>query len=212
MNKQMIQGPLGQLEVAVNHIRDGAPYALVCHPHPLYGGTMDNKVVTMTAKAYENLGCNSVRFNYRGVGESHGIYAKSIGEAEDAVAVANWIIEHQAPSKLYVAGFSFGAYIAAQAASDIQAAGRVEVPHLLMIAPSVENSPFERVTPIPLDTSIIMGNADDVVSYDAVSQWAEQQHPPLEMITMEEAGHFFHGRLTELKQRIHDLFDGENLV
>jgi len=212
MDKQLIKGPLGQLEIAVNHIQDGAPYVLVCHPHPLYGGTMDNKVVTMTAKAYENLGCNSVRFNYRGVGESDGIYAKSIGEAEDAVAVANWIIENQSPSKLYFAGFSFGAYIAAQAASDIQTTGQIDVPHLLMIAPSVENSPFERVTPISLDTSIIMGNADDVVSYDAVSQWAEVQFQPLEMITMEGAGHFFHGRLTELKQHIHEIFDGESLV
>ena len=87
MPNQLIKGPLGSLEISVNEPNPGAPFVVVCHPHPLYGGTMDNKVVTMTAKAYERLGCNSVRFNYRGVGESDGIYAKSIGEVDDAMAV-----------------------------------------------------------------------------------------------------------------------------
>lgn len=211
MAKQLIKGVIGSLEIAVNEINPVAPYVVVCHPHPLYGGTMDNKVVTMTAKAYEDLGCNSVRFNYRGVGDSDGIYGKNIGEVADAMAVIEWLNKEKAVSSLYFAGFSFGAYIAAQAASDTQAQSKEVVKHLLMIAPSVVNSPFGSVTPIPLDTSIIMGDADEVVSYDDVSAWAEQQYPPLEMITMEGAGHFFHGRLTELKQQIKRLFNAEKL-
>ncbi|GAA6135718.1 Dot/Icm type IV secretion system effector CoxH3 [Oceaniserpentilla sp. 4NH20-0058] len=211
MAKQLIKGVIGSLEIAVNEINPTAPYVVVCHPHPLYGGTMDNKVVTMTAKAYEDLGCNSIRFNYRGVGESDGIYGKSLGEVADALAIVTWLNKEKAVTTLYFAGFSFGAYIAAQAASDTQAQSQMEVRHLLMIAPSVLNSPFENVTPISLDTTIIMGDADEVVPYGDVRAWAEQQYPPLEMITMEGAGHFFHGRLTELKQQIKRLFNTEKL-
>jgi len=211
MSKQLIKGPLGMLEVAINEPNPGAPYVLICHPHPLYGGTMDNKVVTMTAKAYEQLGCNSVRFNYRGVGESDGIYAKSIGEVDDAMAVVQWLLENKAVSTMYFAGFSFGGYIAAKSAHLTQENTAIEVKHLLMIAPSVVNSPFENVTPISLDTTIIMGDADDVVSYQDVHQWTEQQYPPLELITMEGAGHFFHGRLTELVRVIHGIFHGQKL-
>ena len=206
MNKQMIQGPLGQLEIAVNHIQDGAPYVLVCHPHPLYGGTMDNKVVTMTAKAYEDMGCNVLRFNYRGVGASEGEYGDIQGEVEDAMAVVHWLIENKSVTTFYFAGFSFGAFIAAKVAANTQSLQGKEVKHLLLIAPSVLNSPFEQVTPLGVDTSVIMGDADEVVAFDAVQDWADNLYPPLELIVMEQAGHFFHGRLTELKQHIKNLF------
>jgi len=127
------------------------------------------------------------------------------------MAVVQWLLENKAVSTMYFAGFSFGGYIAAKSAHLTQEHTAIEVKHLLMIAPSVVNSPFENVTPISLDTTIIMGDADDVVSYQDVHQWTEQQYPPLELITMEGAGHFFHGRLTELVRVIHGIFHGQKL-
>lgn len=206
MNQLTIPGPSGLLEIALHENYADAPYLLVCHPHPLYGGTMNNKVVTMTAKAYEDMGCNVVRFNYRGVGASEGEYGDNQGEVDDANTVIKWLLANKAVTQLYFAGFSFGAYIAAQAAVDTQGLNQVEVKHLLLIAPSVVNSPFEKVTPLSVDTSIIMGDADEIVSFEAVQNWADHLYPPVELVVMEGASHFFHGRLTELKQQIKDLF------
>ncbi len=206
MANMLIDGPSGQIEVALQETQaSSAPYAVICHPHPLHGGTMNNKVVTMSAKAYEDMGCNVVRFNYRGVGQSQGEYGDNAGEVADAMAVVNWLLVNRDVTSLYFAGFSFGAYIAAQAAATTQALG-VEVRHVLLIAPSVLNSPFAQVTPFTLDTSIIMGDADEIVPFDEVQNWADNLYPPVEMIVMEGASHFFHGRLTELKGHIKDLF------
>jgi alpha/beta superfamily hydrolase len=206
MNQLMIEGPSGALEIALQEKHPSAPYLLVCHPHPLHGGSMNNKVVTTTAKAYEDMGCNVVRFNYRGVGASTGEYGHNQGEVDDANRVVQWLLANRNVEQLYFAGFSFGAYIAAQAAADTQSLGKVGVKHVLLIAPSVLNSPFEKVTPFGIDTSVIMGDADEVVAFDAVQDWANNLYPPLELIAMEGAGHFFHGRLTELKQQIKGLF------
>ncbi|MGB3666123.1 MAG: alpha/beta fold hydrolase [Bermanella sp.] len=206
MTSLKIQGPSGLLEASLHESHVDAPYLLVCHPHPLHGGTMNNKVVTMTAKAYEDMGCNVLRFNYRGVGASEGKYGDIQGEVEDAMAVVHWLIENKSVTTFYFAGFSFGAFIAAKAAANTQSLQDKEVKHLLLIAPSVLNSPFEQVTPLGVDTSVIMGDADEVVAFDAVQDWADNLYPPLELIVMEQAGHFFHGRLTELKQHIKNLF------
>ncbi|NVK38603.1 MAG: alpha/beta fold hydrolase [Gammaproteobacteria bacterium] len=207
MTNMLIDGPCGHLEVALQETQGlAAPYALICHPHPLHGGSMNNKVVTMSAKAYEDMGCNVVRFNYRGVGESQGEYGDNSGEVADAMAVVDWLLANREVSSMYFAGFSFGAYIAAQAAANTQALG-VDVRHVLLIAPSVLNSPFDQVTPFSIDTSIIMGDADEIVPFDEVQSWADQLYPPVEMLVMEEASHFFHGRLTELKGHIKGLFD-----
>jgi alpha/beta superfamily hydrolase len=206
MNQLMIEGPSGALEIALQEKHPSAPYLLVCHPHPLHGGSMNNKVVTTTAKAYEDMGCNVVRFNYRGVGASTGEYGHNQGEVDDANRVVQWLLANRNVEQLYFAGFSFGAYIAAQAAADTQSLGKVDVKHVLLIAPSVLNSPFEKVAPFGIDTSVIMGDADEVVAFDVVQDWANNLYPPLELIAMEGAGHFFHGRLTELKQQIKGLF------
>lgn len=201
-----IQGEQGLLEVALNEGKASTAYVIVCHPHPLHGGTMDNKVVTMTTKAYEDMGMNGVRFNYRGVGKSEGEYGDNSGEVSDAIAIVQWLLKNREVEELYFAGFSFGAYIAAQAAAYTQALASVKVQHVLLIAPSVLNSPFEQVTPFGIDTTIIMGDADEIVPYHDVANWAQSLYPPVEMITLEGAGHFFHGRLTELKGRIKGLF------
>ena len=206
MANQMIQGPEGSIEVALHEPNDTDSYVVVCHPHPLHGGTMNNKVVTMTAKAYEEMGHNTIRFNYRGVGASDGAYGDNQGEVDDAMAVVEWLLKQGEVRSLYFAGFSFGAYIAAQAAANTQDLGHVTVQHVLLIAPSVLNSPFEKVTPFGIDTSVIMGDADEVVPFDDVQDWADQLYPPVELISLEGAGHFFHGRLTELKTHVKALF------
>ena len=206
MESLMIQGEQGLLEVVLHEDHSSHTYVIVCHPHPLHGGTMNNKVVTMTTKAYEDMGFNVVRFNYRGVGKSEGVYGDNSGEVEDAMAVVHWLLTNRDVGEMYFAGFSFGAYITAQAAANTQDLATVDVQHVLLIAPSVLNSPFQRVTPFGVDTSIIMGDADEIVPYQEVQNWAQQLYPPVEMITLDGAGHFFHGRLTELKGHIKGLF------
>ena len=206
MERKSIQGHVGLLEIVLHEPYVDAAYVIVCHPHPLHGGTMDNKVVTMTAKAYDDLGCNSIRFNYRGVGASEGEYGENHGEVEDSIAVVHWLLKNRDVKKIYFAGFSFGAYIAAKAAAHTQNLGVVMVEHVLLIAPSVLNSPFDDATPFGVRTSVIMGDQDDVVPFDDVQNWADKLSPPVDLITMEGAGHFFHGRLTELKANIKTLF------
>lgn len=206
MERQTIQGPVGLLEMVLHEPHADAAYVIVCHPHPLHGGSMDNKVVTMTTKAYEYIGCNAIRFNYRGVGASDGEYGDNHGEVEDAMAVAHWLLKHRDVKKIYFAGFSFGAYIAAKAAAHTQDLGVVTVEHVLLIAPSVLNSPFADVTPFGVRTSVIMGDQDEIVPFEEVQDWVDKLYPPVELMPMEGAGHFFHGRLTELKANIKALF------
>ena len=206
MKQFIIEGPSGVLEMALHENYPNGPYLIVCHPHPLHGGSMNNKVVTMTAKAYEDMGCNVVRFNYRGVGKSEGEYGHIDGEVADANAVLQWLQENRSITELYFAGFSFGAYIAAQAAANSQTLQIAQVKHVLLIAPSVLNSPFDTLTPFGIDTSVIMGDADEVVPFEDVQDWVDSLYPPVELVVMAGASHFFHGRLTELKQHIKALF------
>lgn len=198
----MIEGPAGLLEAAYHDVGSD-DVLLICHPHPLYQGTMNNKVVTYTGKTYMDLGINVMRFNYRGVGKSEGEYGEVSGEVQDGVAVARWLMEHKQPKRLFVAGFSFGAYIAAAIAQELQS--NIRVPHLLLIAPSVDNFPFDEVTPFAVPTSVIMGEQDEVVSFASVEEWIEGLYPPVQFITLSEATHFFHGQLVILRDELKEL-------
>jgi len=198
----LIDGPVGQLQCAYHDV-GSQDILLICHPHPQFQGTMNNKVVTTTGKTYMDMGIDVMRFNYRGVGESGGEYGDVSGEVEDGVAVAQWLIQNKRPKRLFLAGFSFGAYIAAAIVVELsKVSPSVTVPHLLLIAPSVENFPFEKVTPFTLPTTVILGEQDEVVEFDAVSDWVDAQYPPVEFISMSEATHFFHGQLVLLKQEL----------
>ncbi|MBX3645452.1 MAG: alpha/beta hydrolase [Rubrivivax sp.] len=193
--RQTVAGPAGALECAVD-APGGASrgVAVVCHPHPQHGGTMDNKVVQTLARAYTQLGCTAVRFNFRGVGASQGSWAGGPGEIEDALAV---VAALRAPGQpLWLAGFSFGAYVVSHVATQLAAAA-AGAERLVLVGPAA--SRFD-MPPVPADTLVLHGEADDVVPLAAVFDWARPQSLPVTVIP--GAGHFFHGQLPLLKSLV----------
>ena len=195
MNSQTVRvqtaGPAGNLECAID-APAGEPrgLALVCHPHPQHGGTMDNKVVQTLARAFVQLGWRSVRFNFRGVGGSAGVWDEGRGEVDDALAVL--AAQRDATQPLLLAGFSFGAYVASQAASQLPDDAKPQ--RLVLVGPSTQR---QQVPPVPADTLVIHGETDDVVPLSATLAWARPQALPV--IVFPGVGHFFHGQLGLLK-------------
>jgi alpha/beta superfamily hydrolase len=187
-----IEGPAGRLSVAVDTI-EGVPargLAVICHPHPLHGGTMDNKVVQTLARALAQRGWRTVRFDYRGVRESAGTYDEGRGETDDALAV---IAAHRVLGEpLVLGGFSFGGYVAANAATKLPAGEQAQ--RLVLVGPSTANFTLPIVPP---DTLVIHGEHDDVVPLAATMDWARPQALPV--VVVPGAGHFFHGQLVLLK-------------
>jgi len=173
------------------HLPDAAPraVAVIAHPLPTMGGTMDNKVVTTLARAFLELGFAALRFNFRGVGESAGSYDQGDGETLDAIAAANFMRGEFPGLPLTLAGFSFGGYVQARAAEELRPQ------HLVLVAPAVGRFAMPQV---PADTLLVHGDLDEVVELDAVLHWARPQHLPV--VVLAGAGHFFHGHLTQLRQ------------
>jgi alpha/beta superfamily hydrolase len=205
MEKIMVQGKAGSLQGALHMAKLSTDdFLIICHPHPLFGGTMDNKVVTTAAKTYLDAGINVIRFNYRGVGESTGQYGNMIGEVEDARAIFDWVKGKYPLGRLFLAGFSFGCFIAAKLARDLSKSG-VTIPHLLMIAPSVEHSPFEEAVPLAAECTVIMGEQDEVVPFELVRSWVSAQEPSIEFIVQPEASHFFHRQLIVMRTHIKEV-------
>jgi alpha/beta superfamily hydrolase len=190
-----IPGPAGDLDaVADNPELGGDSYAVICHPHPLFGGTMDNKVVTTLARACEETGMPSLRFNFRGVGESNGSFDAGVGETADADAVAAWGERRWPGRRLLIAGFSFGAYVALRLAQ-ARAAER-----LITIAPPVQRFAFAELRAPGCPWLIVQGEADDVVDAAAVGAWCRDLMPAPRLVLLPGVGHFFHGRLQELRE------------
>ncbi|MDO8420384.1 MAG: alpha/beta fold hydrolase [Rubrivivax sp.] len=190
--RSTIAGPAGAIECAVDEPAHDASrgLAVLCHPHPLHGGTMDNKIVQTLARTLVPLGYTCVRFNFRGVGASAGHWDQGVGEVDDALAV---IQACRAPGQpLVLGGFSFGGYVASQAAARLAPAAPAE--RLVLVGPAVQT--FD-MAPVPADTLVIHGEADDVVPLAAVFDWARPQALPVTVVP--GAGHFFHGQLTLLK-------------
>jgi hypothetical protein len=196
--RRAILGPAGALEVAID--RPAGPacgVAVMCHPHPLFAGTMDNKVVQTLARAHLAAGWTCWRFNVRGVGGSVGTWDEGRGEREDAWAVlqAARAEAASAPAEpVAIAGFSFGGFIASHLAAQAREAG-LAVSSTVLVAPSVVK--FE-AAPIAAGSLVLQGGADDVVPTDAVLAWAEPQVQPV--VVVPGVGHFFHGQLPLLKQ------------
>lgn len=189
-----IDGPAGQLEAAATS-PGGEPrgIALVAHPHPLYGGTMDNKVVQTLAKTFVKLGLAAFRVNFRGVGQSAGEFDQGIGETEDMLALAEYARREVGNLPVMLAGFSFGGYVQTRALEHI------ETRRLILVAPAVKR--FE-VGAVPSDTLVIHGEQDDVVPLADVLDWARPQSLPI--IVVPGAGHFFHGQLPLLSRIVND--------
>lgn len=195
----LLPGPAGLLEVSIDlpEAADArAGYAIVCHPHPLEGGTMHNKVVTMTARALRELGLASVRFNFRGVGASEGTYDNGRGETLDLLAVAQWTQQAQPERVLWLAGFSFGAWIALLGARDLP------VVQLISIAPPAGRWDFSAVLPPVCPWLVVQGDADDIVAPQAVYDWLAKLDANPTLVKMPDTGHFFHRRLMDLRGAI----------
>jgi alpha/beta superfamily hydrolase len=191
-----IAGPVGTIEIAIDHPADReAPVGVVVlsHPHPLFGGTMDNKVVQTMVRAFLQMGWRTVRHNFRGVGASEGVHDEGRGESEDLLAV---IAAHRLPGRpLALGGFSFGAYVTTLAAARLE--GDARASRVLLVGPSTQRAlPAD----VPPDTVVIHGEADDVVPLSATMDWARPQQLPV--IVMPGTGHFFHGQLTPLRDLI----------
>lgn len=190
-----IHGPAGNLESVV-HIPDAAPRAIavVAHPLPTMEGTMENKVVTTLAKTFAELGFIALRFNFRGVGASEGRYDNGDGEVEDAIVVARFALHEYGNLPLVLSGFSFGGYVQARAAQSLHPQ------RMVLVAPAVGRF----ATPaVPSGTLLIHGDQDDVVPLAEVEQWAKPQHLPIVVV---ETGHYFHGRLNDLKKIVRNNF------
>jgi len=187
-----IPGSAGALEVALN-VPEGAPrgIALIAHPHPLQGGTLDNKVVQTLAKTFAALGYAATRFNFRGVGASEGQFDDGVGETDDALAALAGAKLEFGELPVALAGFSFGSFVQTRVAHVIAAE------RLVLIGPAVKRFPTEVVPP---DTIVIHGEEDDVVSLADVLAWARPQQLPV--IVFPGTGHFFHGRLVQLQRVI----------
>lgn len=195
-----IAAPAGQLQVRADW-QDSDQLVVICHPHPLFGGTMDNKVVTTLARFWRRQAASVLMFNFRGVGNSSGVHDDGVGEIDDLQCVLTWAKSQSSASQLILAGFSFGAYIAAAGAhrfADWQIAG-LNLEQLLLVAPAVEHYPMDHLQ-FPAKTRVIMGDQDEVVAPAAMIEWAKKHQ--LDLVILPEAGHFFHGRLNDLSAHL----------
>jgi alpha/beta superfamily hydrolase len=193
-----IAGPVGPLEALVETPADfdGARAAVVCHPHPLYGGTMANKVVHVAARALQERGYATVRFNFRGVGASAGTFDEGRGEADDATAVADWATQRWPEATLTLAGFSFGSFVA------FQVANRRPTRQLFTIAPPVRRFDFARHAVPAAPWVVLQGDQDELVDWRDVVAWTKTVSPPPDVVVLPGAEHFFHGRLNDLREAI----------
>ncbi|MES1925786.1 CocE/NonD family hydrolase [Salinisphaera sp. T31B1] len=198
----LIDGPAGAIEVDVD-LPDDSPRGVivVCHPHPQQGGTKDNKVVFMLGRAATQSGFASVRFNFRGVGRSEGGYDAGVGEVDDVHAVCDWAADASALELGGLAGFSFGS------AAALRAAERRTVPRLVTVG--FPAAYFEASVPRPdTDWLAIFGDADDVIDVRASIETVSELRPPVDVQILEGAGHFLHGRLTDLRKRVAAFLQG----
>lgn len=206
-----IVGPAGQLELRLGQ-HEGQSSAddcaaircglIMCHPHPLHLGTMDNKVVTTLVRGASRLKVEStqpldtVRFNFRGVGQSEGEHDDGMGEQDDLGAVVEYAITELGWQKVYLAGFSFGSGVACLYAGD----HAEKIAGLFLVAPAVHHFDAPSTLPFEFDSHIYMGDADEVVPFDEVEHWVDLLTPQPHFHVFEEASHFFHGRLIDLKK------------
>ncbi len=193
-----VAGPAGEIEVEVDEPATALRgVAVLCHPHPQHGGNMYNKVVQTLARAFVQLGYRAVRFNFRGVGASQGQWDEGRGEVDDALAVIAAQRDAGLPAGLPLAlgGFSFGAFVAAQAAALL--APQAPVERLVLVGPATGRFDMPSV---PADTLVVHGEMDEVVPLSATLDWARPQALPV--IVLPGVGHFFHGQLGVLKSQV----------
>ena len=206
----LIDGPAGKIEVFVEEHENPQGIALIAHPHPLFGGTAENKVVTTLARAFREQNCITLRPNFRGVGSSAGAHDHGDGETEDLLALHAWARSRYAalstrsgsPLPVFLAGFSFGAFVITRLAKRLAAAGD-PARWLVLVATAagfVEGARSYETAAVPADTLVIHGSADTTVRLENVMAWAEPLQLPV--VVVPGADHFFHRRLHLLRDII----------
>ncbi len=196
-----IDGPAGKLEALYLEQPDAKGIALVCHPHPLYAGTMHNKVVATLQRTARDNGWSTLRFNFRGVGKSEGSYGEGEGEIADAQAAFEWLQAKNPKQPIIIMGFSFGSCVAACLAGELEQQA-IAIKQLVMIAPPVERFNIDGRLPEQSLLLIIQPEADEVVNPQTVYDWANSLTKPHTLLTVPECSHFFHGRLNDLKELV----------
>jgi alpha/beta superfamily hydrolase len=195
-----IVGPAGRIEAVLDDVGgETTAVAVICHPHPLQLGTMQNKVVTTLARTFANLGAIAVRFNFRGVGASEGGYADGEGERDDVLAVVEFCRARWPGLRMYLGGFSFGAAMA------LGVAARVAPQGLVTVAPPVTRLPAD-FEPPRCPWLLVHGSADDVVAAAPVVEWAKALAAPPRVVLVDGVGHYFHGHLNVLGNAVTDFF------
>ena len=194
----LIPGPCGQLEALSLEVPDARGVALICHPNPVQGGTMLNKVVSTVQRTARDAGYHTLRFNYRGVGASAGSHDMASGEVDDAEAVTVWLRAQYPGLPLTLLGFSFGGFVAAALAGRLENQGQA-VAQLFMLAPAVQRLTADNPPPQGVPLTLIQPEVDEVIDPQAVYAWSAGLGRAHELLKVAECGHFFHGKLTELK-------------
>lgn len=193
-NPETIIGTAGSIEYRLDGGElSGALVGVVCHPHPRYGGTMDNKVVFALSKGLNDAGAPAVRLNFRGVGASEGRYDNGRGELDDCLTVLRWVAERWPEKRAVLAGFSFGAWIA------LRAADTAHVEGLVTVAPPVGYFGSDASIVISCPWLLIQGERDEVVDPGHVFEWAGSLPNPPTILRYPQTDHFFHGKISRLR-------------
>jgi len=198
-----VAGAVGNIEVSLHRGDSNGPFherklvGIVSHPHPLYGGTMDNKVVTTLVRVHNQLGITAARFNFRGVGGSVGVHDNGRGEVLDLLAVADWLRDRRQAEGVLLAGFSFGAAVAAVASLKV-----ADIRQLTLVAPPLANYSLDDIERFPCPVCVVVGDRDEVVDPNLVCRWAEGLSQPRELVRLADASHFFHGQLVALRTEV----------
>lgn len=195
-----LAGPAGRLEAILETPQDGEPSALVvlCHPHPLYYGTMRNKVMHTLSRAFVGEGFAALRFNFRGVGKSTGLHDNGHGETGDALAALQWLRRRWPTLPWWLGGFSFGAMIALKCALQEAPQG------LVTIAPPFAKYASELAGQPACPWLVVQGDRDELVAIDSVVSWMDALEPGPELLVMEDTDHFFHSKLVLLREAVAD--------
>ena len=192
----LLPGPAGTIEIAVDLPQpqdERAGTAVICHPLPVQGGSMHNKVVVMVERSLRELGLRTVRFNFRGTGQSTGEFDEGRGETLDLLAVAEWVQKVRPNDALWLGGFSFGSYVA------LLAARHLPVKQMISVAPPVGRWDFSAAIAPPCPWLIVQGEDDDIVEPQKVYEWVDSMADKPTLVRMPETGHFFHRRLMDLR-------------
>lgn len=205
MPEIIFNGPVGRLEGRYSHSKvKNAPLALILHPSPEHGGTMNNKITYTMFQNFVERGFSVLRFNFRGVGRSQGLFDRGEGELSDAAAALDWMQEiNQNAPYVWVGGFSFGAWIGMQLLMR-----RPEIQGFVSVAPPANMYDFSFLAPCPTSGLVLQGGRDDVVQEDAVANFIDkvqmQKGISIDYRVLPEANHFFHGYTDVLSEHIHD--------